>query len=294
MAQSQVTIYTDGSCLGNPGPGGWAAVVIKDGKELELSGGAPETTNNRMELMGAISALTAVGSASVITVISDSQYLVRAFNENWVKSWKSRGWSRADGELKNRDLWMLLDKLVSRHEITWKWVKGHAGNKYNERCDKLAVKQSRYYQKNGDCPIESNLGPKITEEEEPAQTEMQEVTSRIPETPPTENLRAEKSAQQSAPKDTAAEVVRPANLNSNKALEQEKPVKNTSSLMDELPYLQQMLEFHSKTTTGITFPCGNFDWCEKCKKQMPENNKSNCAMAYVKYIDEQQIGDKEI
>ena len=133
--------YTDGACSGNPGPGGWGAILIaKDGervvKERELSGGAPETTNNRMELMAAISALEALEKPSRITVVTDSSYVKDGITK-WVHAWKKKNWQKKGG-LKNVELWQRLDAANARHDVTWQWVKGHAGHPENERADELA------------------------------------------------------------------------------------------------------------------------------------------------------------
>lgn len=133
MIGKQATIYTDGSCIGNPGPGGWAAVILCDGKQIELSGGASDTTNNRMELMGLIQGLKALDKDTTdVKIYSDSQYVVRAFNDGWLKSWKRNGWKRKEGPVKNLDLWKELDKLTAQRKCTFIWVKGHNGNQYKE------------------------------------------------------------------------------------------------------------------------------------------------------------------
>lgn len=137
----EVTIYTDGACSGNPGPGGWAAILIYGKHEKELSGGEEETTNNRMELSGAIAALGALTERCSVTLYTDSQYIERAINEHWLDGWKKRGWRRKDGPVKNLELWQELDKLLHAHEVSVHWVKGHAENEYNNRCDALAVKR---------------------------------------------------------------------------------------------------------------------------------------------------------
>lgn len=137
----EVTIYTDGACLGNPGPGGWAAILKYGPHEKELSGGEAETTNNRMELSGVIAALGALTERCSVTLYTDSQYIERAINEHWLDSWKKRGWRRKDGPVKNLELWQELDKLLHAHEVSVHWVKGHAENEYNNRCDALAVKR---------------------------------------------------------------------------------------------------------------------------------------------------------
>ncbi|HHU21951.1 MAG TPA: ribonuclease HI [Clostridiales bacterium] len=135
----QVTIYTDGACSGNPGPGGWGAILRYKDKERELSGGEAETTNNRMELLGVINALSALKEPCKVQLFTDSQYISRAVNEGWIESWKQKGWKRKGGELKNIDLWKELDSLLQKHKVTVSWVKGHADNEYNNRCDQLAV-----------------------------------------------------------------------------------------------------------------------------------------------------------
>lgn len=137
----KVCIYTDGACSGNPGPGGWAAILSYNGHERELSGGEPATTNNRMELIAAISALEALKEPCEVELWTDSQYLARAVNEGWLAGWKRRGWRRKEGELKNAELWQALDALLARHKVSFNWLKGHDGHEYNERCDALAVAQ---------------------------------------------------------------------------------------------------------------------------------------------------------
>jgi len=137
-----VKIYTDGACWGNPGPGGWGAILIKGGHEEKISGAEPLTTNNRMEITAALEALKALKQPSVVQLFTDSSYLVNAATE-WIPGWKARGWKRKDGVLLNADLWQELDREMARHEINWTWVKGHAGNRYNERADELANKAIR-------------------------------------------------------------------------------------------------------------------------------------------------------
>ncbi len=133
-----VTIHTDGGCEPNPGPGGWAAVLERNGQVRELSGGSPATTNNRMEMQAAIEALRALPERSRVELFTDSQYLRKGVCE-WLKGWKARGWKTATREpVKNQDLWQQLDQLVVGHTISWRWLKGHAGHKWNERCDVLA------------------------------------------------------------------------------------------------------------------------------------------------------------
>lgn len=134
----KVTIYTDGACSGNPGPGGWGALLMFRGVEKELSGGEAQTTNNRMELLAAISALDALKRPCVIDLYTDSQY-VRSGITAWLANWKQRGWKTADRKpVKNDDLWRRLDEAASRHDVTWHWVKGHDGHPENERVDALA------------------------------------------------------------------------------------------------------------------------------------------------------------
>ena len=135
----KVTIYTDGACTGNPGTGGWAAVLQYGDKTRELSGGEAQTTNNRMELLAAISALELLKEPCEVALYTDSQYLCNAINKGWLKGWKAKGWKRKEGELKNPDLWQRLDALLATHAVTFFWVKGHADNAFNNRCDALAV-----------------------------------------------------------------------------------------------------------------------------------------------------------
>lgn len=135
-----VDIYTDGACRGNPGRGGWGAVLVYKGVEKELSGGEPMTTNNRMELSAVIAALSALREPCEITLTSDSKYVVDAVTKGWARSWQARGWIKPDkSPALNPDLWEKLLKLLDYHSVTFVWVKGHAGHPYNERCDKLAT-----------------------------------------------------------------------------------------------------------------------------------------------------------
>ena len=136
-SKPQVTIYTDGSCDVNPGPGGWAALLKAAGREKELSGAEPATTNNRMELTAALRALEALKQPSQVRLFTDSEYLKRGINE-WIENWRARGWKRKGGALANADLWQALDRAIQRHEIEWHWVRGHAGNRDNQRVDRLA------------------------------------------------------------------------------------------------------------------------------------------------------------
>lgn len=135
-----VDIYTDGACRGNPGKGGWGAILVYGGKEKELSGGESSTTNNRMELTAAISALSALKERCEVTLYSDSKYMIDAIQKKWVYSWKDKGWKKADkSPALNPDLWEKLLGLIEKHDVTFVWVKGHNGHAYNERCDKLAT-----------------------------------------------------------------------------------------------------------------------------------------------------------
>ena len=146
---SKITIYTDGACSGNPGPGGWGCVILEGepdnpSKEIEMSGGEKSTTNNRMELMAAIQSLSRVAQDSEmavneVTLITDSQYVKNGITQ-WIFNWKKNGWKTANKQpAKNQDLWIKLDELTHTLNIKWDWVKGHAGNKYNEICDTLAT-----------------------------------------------------------------------------------------------------------------------------------------------------------
>ena len=136
----EITIYTDGSSRGNPGPGGFGTLLICGAKRKEVSAGYLRTTNNRMELLAAIAGLEVLRRPSVVTLHSDSKYLIDAINKGWLQGWKRRGWIKSDRQpVKNVDLWQRLDAAAATHEVTWKWVRGHAGNPNNERCDVLAT-----------------------------------------------------------------------------------------------------------------------------------------------------------
>jgi len=134
-----VTIYTDGACSGNPGPGGWGAILMYGEHEKELSGGDVSTTNNRMELISVISALEALKEPCKVGLYTDSQYVSNAINKGWLESWQKKGWKRKGGEVKNPDLWIKLVPLLDKHDVTFTWVKGHAENELNNRCDEIAV-----------------------------------------------------------------------------------------------------------------------------------------------------------
>ena len=135
-----VDIYTDGACRGNPGKGGWGAVLVYAGVEREMSGGEPSTTNNRMELTAAIEALSALKERCEVTLYSDSKYMIDAIEKKWVYSWREKGWKKADkSPALNPDLWEKLLALLEKHEVSFVWVKGHNGHAYNERCDVLAT-----------------------------------------------------------------------------------------------------------------------------------------------------------
>ena len=135
-----VEIYTDGACSGNPGPGGWGAVLRYGGREKELSGGEADTTNNRMELTACIAALSALKEPCKVSLTTDSQYVFNGITKGWAASWKKNGWRKADKKTAlNSDLWEELLRLSSIHDVTFHWIKGHAGHPENERCDRLAV-----------------------------------------------------------------------------------------------------------------------------------------------------------
>ena len=134
-----VEIYTDGACSGNPGPGGWGAILRFNGYEKELSGGDEETTNNRMEMMAVIKALEALNRTSDVHIYTDSKYVMQGITE-WLEGWKAKGWKTASKKpVKNQDLWQEIDSLIQAHNVQFTWVKGHAGHPENERADQLAV-----------------------------------------------------------------------------------------------------------------------------------------------------------
>ena len=142
----QVTIYTDGACSGNPGPGGWGAILMYSSHRRELSGGEAATTNNRMELTAVIRALSLLKEPCIVELWSDSKYVIDGLQKGWAKGWRARGWKKADkSPALNADLWEKLLGLAEGHVIHYKWIKGHAGHPENERCDRLAVAQSKRY-----------------------------------------------------------------------------------------------------------------------------------------------------
>lgn len=138
----EVCIYTDGACSGNPGPGGWASILMYMGREKVLSGGERETTNNRMELRAVIEALKALKEPCTVQLYSDSKYVIDALSKDWARSWQKKGWIKSDKKpALNVDLWETLLSLCDRHEVICHWVKGHADNEYNARCDAIAVQE---------------------------------------------------------------------------------------------------------------------------------------------------------
>lgn len=142
----KVYIYTDGACSGNPGPGGWGAILRYGTIEKEMSGGAKETTNNKMELTAVIKAVEALKEPCDITITSDSSYVCKAFNEGWLENWKKKGWKKSDkSPVLNVELWQQLEEALKIHKYEFVWIKGHAGHAENERCDKLATTQSAKY-----------------------------------------------------------------------------------------------------------------------------------------------------
>ena len=141
-----VTLYTDGACSGNPGPGGWGAILSYNGVEKELSGGEKSTTNNRMELTAVIAGLSALKEPCIVELYSDSKYVIDGLSKGWAVSWRKNGWKKADKKpALNPDLWETLLNLTERHQLHYHWVKGHADNPYNNRCDQLAVAESKKF-----------------------------------------------------------------------------------------------------------------------------------------------------
>ena len=141
-----VEIYTDGACSGNPGPGGWGAILRYNGREKELSGGERSTTNNRMELTAVISALEALKEPCEVELYSDSKYVIDALSKGWAKAWRAKNWIKSDKKpALNPDLWEKLLSLTEKHEMHYHWVKGHADNEYNNRCDRMAVEERDRY-----------------------------------------------------------------------------------------------------------------------------------------------------
>lgn len=134
----KVEIWTDGACSGNPGPGGYGAILDYNGRRKELSGGFSHTTNNRMELMGVIESLAALKHPCQVVIHSDSKYIVEAMQQGWARNWQQRGWKKKGGVAKNPDLWQQILDLCDKHKVEFSWVKGHAGHEENERCDELA------------------------------------------------------------------------------------------------------------------------------------------------------------
>ncbi|WGL58486.1 ribonuclease HI [Pigmentibacter sp. JX0631] len=145
---SQVTLYTDGACSGNPGPGGWACVLLYNELRRRISGYEQYTTNNKMELTGVIKGLESLTRPMPVLIITDSQYVKNGFTEKWLENWQKNGWKTKSGKpVKNIELWMQLSLLQRKHHLSWQWVKGHSGNEYNDMCDELA--RNAIIKKNG-------------------------------------------------------------------------------------------------------------------------------------------------
>ena len=158
VTDTTVTIYTDGACIGNPGPGGYGAVLLSGEHRKELSGGFANTTNNRMEILAAIVGLESLKKPSAVTIYSDSRYLVDAIEKGWALKWQANGWMRNKKERAvNPDLWERLLDLTKQHDVAFRWVRGHAGNKENERCDKLAVAAAKGRNLPADSGYKSNF-----------------------------------------------------------------------------------------------------------------------------------------
>ena len=147
QSKPEVIIYTDGACSGNPGPGGWGAILKWKGREKKISGGEAHTTNNRMEMRAVIEALKALRKPCKLTICSDSALIVNTFKQNWIGGWQRRGWKKADKKpVENQDLWKEMLEAMDNHEVSWKKVKGHADDETNNRVDELAVEASKKYQ----------------------------------------------------------------------------------------------------------------------------------------------------
>ncbi|MCE2404981.1 MAG: ribonuclease HI [Dehalococcoidia bacterium] len=153
----RISIYTDGACINNPGPGGYGVVLLDGSRRKEMSGGYRRTTNNRMEILAAVVALEALKTRCQVTLYSDSQYLVNAVEKGWAKKWRANGWRRGkDAKALNPDLWERLLALCDRHDVRFRWVRGHAGNPENERCDQLATGAAR----RPGLPVDTGYEPK--------------------------------------------------------------------------------------------------------------------------------------
>lgn len=143
----KVMLYTDGACSGNPGPGGYCAILTFGSHKKVISGSEKDTTNNRMELSAVIKGLEALTRSCEVTVVSDSKYVCDAINQNWLNSWKAKNWKKSDGkQVLNPELWKELDLLLAKHKVTFQWIKGHAGHPYNEECDRIAVEEYKKLQ----------------------------------------------------------------------------------------------------------------------------------------------------
>lgn len=265
----KVKIYTDGACKGNPGPGGWAAVIIFEGKEEQrLCGGAADTTNNRMELMAVINALNALKGPHIVELYSDSQYIVNAFTKNWLRSWKRNGWARSQGPLANKDLWQTLDKITQKHSIAWNWVKGHNGNTYNEICDTLATGQASKYEQ-GIPSGEDEPAFDIEEDNEPAANDFDYF----------DECEADYGQELIAmPAPTECDADEPECLKDMELSEEDKEYNR-----EECAFLKKILNEHIMETGKALYdmdkPCGVYEYCDYCNSK----NLYPCAEAYARW-----------
>lgn len=241
-------IYTDGACSGNPGPGGWGSILLIDGQEIPLSGGEPNTTNNRMELTGVIRALQKLGNEPYyVTLHSDSKYVTDAINKGWLKSWKANGWTRNGEELKNAELWQQIDKLLLKHQVDFRWVKGHNGNLYNEKCDKLATTKAKEYETV--CAMDTE-----------------------------ENEREYIFAQSSLPGWGCHQTMTDAEKRRPSAVSEADETRIRSAVMAEfLPALDASLLLYHNAAYGLDYPCGAFPYCKRCNADV----EHSCALAYL-------------
>lgn len=258
FGEKKASIYTDGSCLGNPGPGGWGAVILIDGSKQSLSGGDYYTTNNRMEMSAVINALDSLpGDGFKIDLFSDSQYVINPFNKNWIRKWKRDGWTRGGEELKNSDLWQILYQAASRHEITWHWVKGHAGNHFNELCDQMAVAKSKEYENFGPPPEENPFLPR--------EQELEQMT--LDERIPTIYVEDDESV-------VASGIC-------NDGIIDEPASPQEMAVPDEIAALDTFMQNTHKVQDGMNRPCGLYEYCDYCSDATA--TPCPCAIAYLNF-----------
>lgn len=274
MQKPIATIYTDGACMGNPGPGGFAAIVTVGDETLRICGGSADTTNNRMELMAVIHGLRLLTKCSYSVVIySDSRYITNAFQQNWVGSWRTNGWERSNGELKNKDLWICLADMAAKHDCQWKWVKGHNGDKMNELADKLACEQRDLYSsgRGSGKAIVTYLDGTPLKKKDSLPGPIEEV---IPGA-----IQDSSSDDEMSLFDDGYYDGEYLDDDDNYFPDDDEQEGVASAGAVNTATLQFIMEFQAEKEWGVLKPCGMYSWCQRCAGK----TDTPCADAFIAY-----------